>query len=292
MSQQILEVSGHQIAAILHNPEVDSLPVAFIHGITSSNQFWSVGQFDWMQDRKWVALGLPGHFPSKFPDDFVSTDLTGELVGQLLWEALDQLIGEQPVIIGGHSTGGFAAVVMASQRPNQVKGLFSLSGFVSGKWIGPLGLLQRFSRAGLLGRFLFRANFRLLATSEKLFLFGIRFYAENVKGLYDCPTLRPTIKLSYPDYQKLSRNAMLSWFSRMPDIDMHACLDQITAPSLVLHGREDPIVPFSQGKLIADKIPNAKSYFLDHCGHVPMCEQKAKYEEALGGWLQSVLFKN
>jgi pimeloyl-ACP methyl ester carboxylesterase len=47
----------------------------------------------------------------------------------------------------------------------------------------------------------------------------------------------------------------------------------ITAPTLVVHGNDDKLIPPANGRMLADKIPGARLVMLDACGHMPMHEQ-------------------
>lgn len=52
---------------------------------------------------------------------------------------------------------------------------------------------------------------------------------------------------------------------------LHDCsdrLDRITAPTLVVHGREDRMVPVLNGRLLAERIPNATLLELEGTGHL------------------------
>ena len=44
-------------------------------------------------------------------------------------------------------------------------------------------------------------------------------------------------------------------------------LGRITAPTLVLHGTEDPLFPYAHGQALADEIPGARLLALDRTGH-------------------------
>ena len=44
-------------------------------------------------------------------------------------------------------------------------------------------------------------------------------------------------------------------------------LDKIKAPTLVVHGTEDPILPLDHGMALADNIPGAKKFIMDGVGH-------------------------
>lgn len=48
----------------------------------------------------------------------------------------------------------------------------------------------------------------------------------------------------------------------------------IQAPTLVLHGREDKVVPVQCGLLLAQSIPNAEFHMFGHCGHWVQTERR------------------
>jgi len=58
-------------------------------------------------------------------------------------------------------------------------------------------------------------------------------------------------------------------------------LGAIKAPTLVIWGREDALVPLAAGKMLATEIPGAGSVILDHCGHVPQLECAVPFNAAL-----------
>jgi 2-hydroxy-6-oxo-octa-2,4-dienoate hydrolase len=51
----------------------------------------------------------------------------------------------------------------------------------------------------------------------------------------------------------------------------------IEAPTLVLHGREDKVVPPSCGFLLAQNIPNADLHLFAKCGHWVQTERRAEF---------------
>ena len=50
--------------------------------------------------------------------------------------------------------------------------------------------------------------------------------------------------------------------------DRTANLPKITAPTLVIHGDKDPLLPLEHGKAIANNIPNAKLVVIENMGHI------------------------
>jgi pimeloyl-ACP methyl ester carboxylesterase len=52
--------------------------------------------------------------------------------------------------------------------------------------------------------------------------------------------------------------------------DLPGALGDVAVPTLVLHGRQDPVVPLAHGAQIAAAIPGARLVVLDVPGHLPM----------------------
>ena len=60
-----------------------------------------------------------------------------------------------------------------------------------------------------------------------------------------------------------------------------AKLSSIHAPTLVVWGREDELIPVSSGEKLRDSVPGAKLVVYEHCGHVPQLEKPAEFNQAL-----------
>ncbi|MBX3520441.1 MAG: alpha/beta fold hydrolase [Xanthobacteraceae bacterium] len=58
--------------------------------------------------------------------------------------------------------------------------------------------------------------------------------------------------------------------SACDDIDVIALLPQVRVPTLVIHARQDNVVPYAQGRTIAAGIPGAKFVTLETENHVPL----------------------
>ncbi len=55
--------------------------------------------------------------------------------------------------------------------------------------------------------------------------------------------------------------------------DRYAELPKIKAPTLVIHGDADPLVPYANAEILAQRIPGAELATLKGCGHLAMWEQ-------------------
>lgn len=78
---------------------------------------------------------------------------------------------------------------------------------------------------------------------------------------------------------------MLIWFQRMPQTDISDWLTAVTAPTLILFGDRDPIVPPAQGEMIATRLPQSQKVVFPDVGHLPTSERTPEFRRVLADWL-------
>ena len=66
-------------------------------------------------------------------------------------------------------------------------------------------------------------------------------------------------------------------------------LSTLTMPALVLWGEEDPLMPVSLGRVLADALPHAHFHVLPSCGHLPTLEKPAECAALIGNFLHDKL---
>jgi pimeloyl-ACP methyl ester carboxylesterase len=66
-------------------------------------------------------------------------------------------------------------------------------------------------------------------------------------------------------------------------------LDAITAPTLLIWGREDTITPAFVGEEFKQRIKNSQLVFLEKCGHAAMMEHPDRFNEHLEKFLKQVI---
>jgi len=68
-------------------------------------------------------------------------------------------------------------------------------------------------------------------------------------------------------------------------------LHQITAPTLLVWGKQDQITPVFVAEKFHELIENSKLIFIDECGHAPMMEHPEQFNNSLENFLQEVTAK-
>ena len=79
--------------------------------------------------------------------------------------------------------------------------------------------------------------------------------------------------------------AILAWES-------YSRIAEIAAPTLVIHGKSDALVPPGNGKLLVARIPRAKLVLLEHASHLFLTDQTEVAHKEILEFLLSQASKN
>jgi len=98
-------------------------PVIFVHGLDSDSSVWGPAAELLTSDHRCVMVDLPGHGQSPCPDD--PEPYRREAVLADLDAIIDKL--DDPVVLVGHSLGGYLGMAHAITRPGALAGLVLVS---------------------------------------------------------------------------------------------------------------------------------------------------------------------
>lgn len=281
-----LTIDGHRLA--VWSRAAAGEPIVLLHGITHNIFFWA-------PDRTFppygpcYSLSLPDHFPARGPAG--DRPLSAERYAELLSHAVAELTGGAPATLVGVSTGGFAALAIAARAPGLARRVVSISGFARGRWIGTFGTLQRLARGGPLGRAAFRATFDAYLRSPALARRLLdRGWADtsprrSLAAFAGYPQFREVYEAMLPALFRLDHDAMLAAFAAFPDLDITPWLPRIAAPTLVICGDGDTVVPPEQSRLIAAGVPGARLLTVPGAGHLPHWEDYPRLRAELAAWM-------
>lgn len=291
--QQYVEVNGLKLSYI--EAGSGDKTILFVHGVGGSLNNWDYN-FEFFASRyHTVALDLPGHGNSDKPDVNYSVKLHAEYIYGFM-----QAKGIQKAVIIGHSMGGQAAVLLQLAHPEAVEALVLVapSGgdmyVTSGlNWIGSRQYVRRsvttMSRiAGAPYKGFERVVWEYLQRDGKKGYVSSLVYDAN-----SYPTkeyLQGEIKYYYsfmnsPEFPKFVKAIRKSGASIPADFirdDLH----KVTAPTLVVWGRFDGIIPFEGALIFNDLIPTSMMAIFPETGHMPMIEKPDRFNRVVLEFLQ------
>jgi pimeloyl-ACP methyl ester carboxylesterase len=67
--------------------------------------------------------------------------------------------------------------------------------------------------------------------------------------------------------------------------DSHRDLENVSIPTLVMCGRQDPVTPVADHEAMAARIPGSRLAFIEDCGHLSTIEQPQAVSRLLAEWL-------
>jgi len=188
-------------------------------------------------------------------------------------EAVCDLLGLEPVVVLGHSAGGFVALEFALRHPHRVSRLVLCD---TAATLAPLpdekpppGLADRGTPQAVAaaGR-LFGGDF-----SEE----SIAAFSELVAPFYAGPD-HEDIPGQLLALSELNGEVAADFFEHQAArYDLRAQLSHILAPALVVVGSWDWVCPPAQSRVLAGGLPNAELVVIDGAGHFPFSEQPEEF---------------
>ncbi len=243
-------------------------PVVYVHGLISSAASWKRVLSPASAGRMAIAVDLPGFGFSDRPWPY---DYTVGAQALHLWRYLDAR-GVGRVVLVGNSLGGAVALVAAAARPQRVAALVLVDAPSPRTRIPWRFRVLRTPAAG-------EVEMELLCRPAMEWLLRYRFYsrAERVTGETVSDWWEP---VPVPGTRRAALAAIRSSPRGYEDVAA-----RITAPTLVLWGKEDRILPPSDGLDLAAQIRGSRFVMLPDAGHVPQEETPEAFAKAVAGFL-------
>ncbi len=243
--------------------------VVLLHGFGASLQTWDVWAPGLSQTHRVIRLDLPGSGLSP-PDP--DNDYTDARSLKLLLSLLDEL-GVSRATMVGHSMGGRIAWTFAAKHPERTEKLvliapdgFASQGFAYGK---PMDVPASLS---LMRHVLPKPVLRMSLKSA---------YAQP-ESLTDALTTRYHELLLAPG----ARQAMLDRLKQTALQEPEPMLRQIKAPTLLVWGEADAMIPFSNARDYLQAIDGSRLVSWPQAGHLPQEEAAEVSLQALVDFLR------
>ncbi|WP_235299409.1 alpha/beta fold hydrolase [Portibacter marinus] len=261
-------------------------PIILIHGFSASFNFWQIGMEQLAVERTWYQLSLPGHYPSTLPDGFNPATVDINFFNDFLNGFILDIVKSKALLVG-HSMGGFVALNYASQFPQHVISVMSISGFLNGNWTGFEGWVQKISQGNLLQSKAFQSAFHMMKRSKLIFKEAALSYAHQALKLRRKEIFNKTIDKMYPLIRKHDIAKLHMIFSQLPSINITDMLRDLKPETWIITGNRDKIIRIEHAMIIDHVIPHSKLLIYDDCGHLPLIEDFERFSQDFGDWLNN-----
>ncbi len=229
-------------------------PLLFLH--PAQGRTWSPFLDGLAQAHTVHAPLTPG---AEEPEELMSLDAFSDLA--LYYDDLMQALDIDQAVVVGHAFGGMAAAEFAAHCPDRVSALVLIGAM--GLWNDETPVADvHTTHPTELGRLLF--------TDPE---------SEAARSVLQKPT--PQDRLDY----QLVLGASCHFYWPIPDRDLKRRLYRITAPTLLVWGEGDRVVPPVYADLFAKGIRQATAMVVQGAGHFPHLERSAEVLRAVSGFL-------
>lgn len=267
----------------------DGPPLLMIHGLTGSALNWMAVGPELSKNYHALALDLAGFGQTPLFHRSAALGANANLVHTFV----EQVIGE-PAILMGNSMGGHIAILEACDHPRWVTALVLVDPAIPGVQIrrpdpGMLGFAAALSIPGGLGEFVVDRSARELG-AELLTKRIISVVVADPTRL-DSAMLEAHVQLTRERANLGRQNsraflqASRSLGFRMADPRFWNKVKKVQAPTLVVHGELDRLIPVSAARDLIKRRPDWTLVVLEGVGHVPMMETPEPFLEVVTQWL-------
>lgn len=240
--------------------------VVFLHGSGGSTEDWTAQLAALSGSHRTIAIDLRGFGASEVTaDDLSLQDYADDVIA-----VLDELHVDEAVFVG-LSAGGVIALQIASSTPERVRGLLIADATsrldeqvaaVMGQTKAALAQITMAQNVEMMRPLIF-ASATIAAQADHIRDYEARFAQGDPIGL----------------------GLVMQAISR---IDLHDKLGAVTAPTLVVVGAEDQLLPLPHSVEIADAIPGAELQIIDGASHLSNLDQPEAFTDHLRSFLARI----
>lgn len=261
---------GDDTIVLLHGAGVDSAMLSWAEVILILSNQYQV-----------IAPDLPGYGAS----DRINGEYTLSFYTDIVKDIIEAF-GSKPVILTGLSLGGGICLNMALTYPELIKILVPVDAWglfdkLPGHW-----LTHWFIRSKLNDNVYAWINRypSIVRWSLEYSLFGDKSkVSDALVAEIQQAMLEPGAGKPFISFQR-SEITSTGFFT-----DLFGRLEEINAPTLLIHGTLDRAVPVKGAILASKKIPDCEIYLMDGCKHWPQKERPEEFTNALQLYLDRKL---
>jgi pimeloyl-ACP methyl ester carboxylesterase len=263
-----VEVQGRRVNYV-DIGDGDLPPAIFVHGLGGCWQNWLENIPRLAQERRCLALDLPGFAGSEMPREKITIAGFGEAVVEFA-----RAVGaDEPADLIGNSMGGFIAAEVGIDHAD---------------------FARRIVLCAAAGISITNLKRRPVLTSARVLAAATNVVIARREAMLKRPELRrallayvfrhPSLIASDLAYQSTAGTGspgFLSALDALTDYDFRDRLENVKVPVLLVWGREDNLVPVKDADEFERRIPSARKVILDDTGHVPMLERPSTFNDVV-----------
>ncbi len=257
------QVNNIQLYYELHGPQKAEV-IVLSNGVLMSTASWAYQTAELAKHFRVLLYDCRGMWKSDHPQGGYSMQQHADDLAGLL-----DVLDIQKAHIAGISYGSEVSMVFAIHYPERTQSLIVADGVSQ---VDPL--LKAFGDTWVSAAQL--KNARLLLETTKPLNFSEEYLVKN-KAVFDGLVAK---------YEQLDFDAFIRLMNSFYDLNITACLKEISAPTLVMVGEKDILKSRHYSDRIAAEIPGAEYVILPGAGHAACLEKPDIFNSVIIGFVQ------
>jgi pimeloyl-ACP methyl ester carboxylesterase len=250
---------------LMYTDEGQGKPLVFVHGFPLSRGAWQKQVEALKSVYRVIAPDLRGLGESEAP---AGTNTMSQMADDIL--ALLKHLNTGPVVLCGHSMGGYVVLAFARKYPDILRGLVLVDTKAGAD-----------SAEAAAGR---------RATAEKVKAEGVRVVVDAMAPkMLAATNTDQSMARSVRGFMEHTRpEGVIGSLLGMAERDESTqFLSQINVPTLIIAGADDTVIPPAESEKMASAIKAARLEVIPNAGHLVAFEKPDEFNRVLRDWLKT-----
>lgn len=244
-------------------------PVLLVHGSgpgVSAWANWRLVMPELARHRRVLAPDMVGFGYSDRPPGMAYT------MGHWVQQALDLLdtLDVPQVDLVGNSFGGALSLALAIRAPQRVRRLVLM---------GSVGVSFEIT-PGLDAVWGYEPSLSTMKSLLDIFAYNRALVTDELAELRYQASIRPGFQESFSEMFPAPRQRWVDAMASAPE-----AIRALPHETLIIHGREDRVIPLQNSLTLAEWIPNSQLHVFGHCGHWTQIEHAGRFARLVSDFL-------
>lgn len=244
-------------------------PVILIPGLGASLEIWSENILPLAKHHRVYALDPVGYAKSDKP----KMEYSLENIAQSIHDFMKALNIPKAHLIGS-SLGGALSLKFAKMYPESIDRLVLVGSAGFGR---KLPLAFRLATLPIIGPLLVRPTRMIIKKSMEAITVNTKAITDAVVD--SCTSIAKIFGQRKTTLKILRHNANFSGIKKKVYEKEIVGHDRMQAKTLLVWGKQDPVIRPEDGELAKEMLPDAKLVYFDQCGHLPHLEYPEKFNQ-------------
>lgn len=252
-----------------YHDQGNGFPLLLVHGSGPGVSAWANWRLVIPELSKQCRVLAPDMVGFGYTDRPQGIELNMKTWVQQAIDFLDALDIEQTDIVG-NSFGGALAIALAIEHPKRIRKIVLM---------GAMGINFEIT-PGLNSVWGYQPSIENMKDMLNLFVYNKKIATDDLAKMRYEASVEPGFQESFSAMFPEPRQ---HWVDFMAYSD--AQISTISQETLIVHGREDMVIPVSNSYKLINLIDNAQLHIFGHCGHWTQIEQSKKFNTLVANFI-------